>query len=109
MSRIGISLRSVLIPVGLAMLLLPSSAAKKIPAAGPSGRDIYMDRCGACHGEDGKGAGPAVGALKNIPSDLTLLAKRNGGAFPAEHVQKIVGGWADIGAHGSSEMPIWGD
>ena len=99
----------VLIPVGLSLVLIPHVIAKKNPVVTPGGRDIYMDRCGACHGEDAKGNGPAVGALKFAPGDLTLLAQRNGGTFPAEKVKNIVGQWVPINAHGSREMPIWGD
>jgi len=89
--------------------LIPQVIAKKNPAISPSGREIYMNRCSACHGEDGKGNGPAVGALKIAPANLTLLAQRNAGAFPTERVKNIVGQWVEIGAHGSREMPIWGD
>jgi mono/diheme cytochrome c family protein len=109
MSRIGIYLRRVIILVGLTILFVPNIAAKKKPAIGQSGHDIFMDRCSACHGHDGKGNGPAVGSLKVAPADLTLLAKRNGGTFPAERLRKMLSEWVDIGAHGSREMPIWGD
>jgi len=109
MSRIAISLCRVLILAGLTILFVSTIAAKKNPAIGPSGRDIYMDRCGVCHGDDGKGNGPAVGSLKVAPADLTLLTMRYGGTFPTEQVKKIVGDWVDITAHGSREMPIWGD
>jgi mono/diheme cytochrome c family protein len=105
----GISLLRVIIPFGLSILLIPQVVAKKNPVTSPSGRDVYMDRCSACHGEDGKGNGPAVGALKVAPADLTLLAKRNAGAFPTERVKNIVGQSVEISAHGSREMPIWGD
>jgi len=109
MSRIGISLCRLMIPVGIMILLVPNIVAKKQPAVVESGRDIFMDRCAACHGDDAKGNGPAVGALKTAPVDLTLLAQKNGGVFPAERLKRIVGGWENIGAHGSREMPIWGD
>lgn len=105
MSKISISLTSV----GLAILLLSTVAAKRNPTLEPSGRDIYMDRCSACHGEDGKGDGPAVGALRIAPTDLTVLAQKSGGSFPEEQVKYIIGGWANLTAHGSREMPIWGD
>jgi mono/diheme cytochrome c family protein len=98
-----------MIPVGLTMLLTPNIAARKKPVPGPSGRDIYMERCSVCHGDDGRGNGPFVGSLKIGPADLTLLAARNGGVFPTERVKNIVGEWVDITAHGSREMPIWGD
>jgi len=107
MSRIGP--RRTIILVGLTILFLSSITAKKNPAIGQSGHDIFMDRCSACHGDDAKGNGPAVGALKVAPADLTLLAKRNEGTFPAERVRKMLGEWVDISAHGSREMPIWGD
>lgn len=99
----------VMIIAGPVMIVALGLAAKKESVLSPSGREIYMDRCAACHGEDAKGNGPSVGALKVAPSDLTLLAKRNGGAFPAERVKNIVGGWANLAVHGSREMPIWGD
>jgi len=108
MSKIGVSLCRVAIPLGLTIAFVSSVTAKKTPAISPTGREIFMDRCGACHGEDGKGNGPAVGALKTAPGDLTLLAKKNGGTFPSERVKEIVGGWADLPIHGSREMPIWG-
>jgi hypothetical protein len=90
-------------------LFASNIAAKKKPAIAPSGRDIYMDRCSVCHGEYGKGIGPAVGSLKIAPADLTPLTTKNGGVSPAERVKNIVGEWVDITAHGSREMPIWGD
>jgi mono/diheme cytochrome c family protein len=92
----------------LALPMAPDIAAKNKPVIGPTGRDIYMDRCSACHGEDGRGQGPAVAALKIASGDLTLLSKKNGGIFPVERVKNIVGEWVAITAHGSRETPIWG-
>ena len=109
MSRMAIFLYTVMIAVGLTMLCMPNIAAKEKSAIGQSGREIFRDRCGACHGEDGTGNGPAAGSLMILPADLTLLAWRNGGTFPVERVRKIVGDWVPISAHGSREMPIWGD
>src|SRR5579863_9452117 len=108
MSRIRFSFRRVMILAGLAILFVPSIAAKKKPAIGQSGHEIFMDRCSACHGDDGTGNGPAVGSLKVAPADLTFLAKSNAGKFPAQRVRKILSEWVDINAHGSREMPIWG-
>lgn len=76
MSRISISLCRVLIPVGLTILFVPNIAAKKKLAIVQSGDAILMDRCGACHGNDAKGNGPAVGSLKVAPAELTLLARQ---------------------------------
>jgi mono/diheme cytochrome c family protein len=111
MSRIDTPLRIVMILVGLTVLFVSDLPAQKNPAIGPSGQEIYIDRCGACHGEYGKGDGPAAGSLRVGPTNLTLLAKRNGGIFPAEWVRKVVGGEeeVDIIAHGSRQMPVWGE
>jgi mono/diheme cytochrome c family protein len=70
---------------------------------------LYQAYCATCHGKDAKGNGPAVSALKVRPADLTHLAKRNGGKFPLDRVQKTISGDAPgTPAHGAREMPIWG-
>jgi hypothetical protein len=61
-----------------------------------------------CHGVDGRGSGPAAEALKVPPSDLTALAKKNGGTYPANHVAAAIHGELRLPAHGSKEMPVWG-
>ena len=68
---------------------------------------MYNEYCGSCHGLDGKGSGPAAPALKAQPTDLTLLAQKNGGKFPAAHVESSI---RDVtqNAHGSKDMPVWG-
>jgi hypothetical protein len=72
------------------------------------GRDLFRAYCASCHGADGKGGGPVAPALKNDLPDLTTIAKRNGGIFPAERVRRIIAGEDAIIAHGSREMPVWG-
>ncbi len=42
------------------------------------------------------------------PPDLTTLAQRHDGKFPAEYVAGIVRFGQPIAAHGSSDMPVWG-
>lgn len=73
-----------------------------------SGSEMYRAHCAACHGKDGAGDGPAASALKVLPTDLTLLAKRNGGKFPELKVINTIGSVTQYPAHGSSEMPTWG-
>ena len=73
------------------------------------GEQLFRAYCAACHGEDGRGHGPAESALKTPPADLTSIAKRNGGTFPRDRiVQYVANGDSTIPAHGSKEMPIWG-
>jgi mono/diheme cytochrome c family protein len=69
---------------------------------------MFINYCASCHGRDGKGSGPAASALKTTPVDLTALTKKNGGKFPDAHVATVLRGQADLAAHGSKEMPVWG-
>ena len=73
-----------------------------------SGKQLYETHCGVCHGADAKGGGPYAPQLKTWPPDLTTLAKRNGGTFPAMRINETIDGEFDKSPHGSREMPIWG-
>jgi mono/diheme cytochrome c family protein len=73
-----------------------------------SGHDMYTAYCAVCHGTDGKGGGPAAEALKVPPTDLTTLSRNHGGEFPAERVGAVIRGQAELTAHGTREMPVWG-
>ena len=75
-----------------------------------AGRDLFAFYCATCHGRKGTGDGPVAAALKSPPSDLTQLARRNGGTFPRQRVEAFVTGDGDVEmpAHGSSDMPVWG-
>src|ERR1035437_6573086 len=73
-----------------------------------SGKEMYGSYCAACHGNDGRGDGPATAALKSRPSDLTDLAKRNAGKFPELRVFTAINGDLRVTVHGSKDMPIWG-
>jgi mono/diheme cytochrome c family protein len=84
---------------------------KHAPAAATSpasGKEMFMSYCASCHGKDAKGDGPAAGALKQGPADLTSLAKQNGGKYPTDKVTSVLRGQASLMAHGDQEMPVWG-
>jgi len=53
-------------------LLLTLSLAQADPAT--EGRSIYVAKCQACHGSEGKGDGPAARALPKPPRDFTSAA-----------------------------------
>lgn len=74
-----------------------------------SGEEMYLSYCAACHGDHGKGDGPAAAAMKQPPADLTVLAKNNSGNFPASHVVQVLNYGVAAPAHGSKDMPIWRD
>ena len=73
------------------------------------GKDLFLTRCASCHGEDGKGNGPAAVALKNPPADLTQISKKNGGTFPRAQVIRFMDGERPVPAHGPRHMPVWGE
>jgi hypothetical protein len=73
-----------------------------------SGKMSYESNCAACHGQNGKGDGPVSAELRTKPSDLTLIARRNDGVFPADVLYRIIDGRRTGRAHGSYEMPVWG-
>jgi mono/diheme cytochrome c family protein len=90
----------------------PAPQIKQVPiqqTSAVSGQQMYTTYCAACHGADARGHGPAASALKIPPSDLTLLTFMNGGTFPANHVSSTLRLGTRNAAHGSVEMPIWGD
>jgi|SRR5579864_5263521 len=73
------------------------------------GSQIFRDHCAVCHGKDGRGRGPATIALKDTVPDLTVIARRNGGVFPATRVKAVIDGTQEgASAHGSREMPVLG-
>lgn len=73
-----------------------------------AGNEMYASYCAVCHGKDGKGNGPAASAMKTPPTDLTTLAQKNGGKYPASHVAAVIRGQAMTPSHGSQDMPVWG-
>jgi mono/diheme cytochrome c family protein len=72
------------------------------------GGKIFRNYCASCHGVSGNGDGPAAPALKTKLPQLTTLAQRNGGTFPADRVRRTIAGDDVTVAHGSREMPVWG-
>ena len=73
-----------------------------------SGKEMFKTYCAVCHGTDAKGNGPAASAMKSQPADLTALAAKNGGKYPAAHVAAVIRGQATLPSHGSQDMPVWG-
>jgi mono/diheme cytochrome c family protein len=74
-----------------------------------AGRAEFQSSCASCHGADGKGKGSVSEQLKVPPPDLTILTKKNNGVFPTNAVYETIYGSKTIPAHGTREMPIWGE
>lgn len=96
----------------IALLSLTLAASISLPndaAAQPDiGKVEYDQSCASCHGLDGKGKGPFAQALELSVPDVTTLAKRNGGVFPATRAYSVIDGREAVKAHGTRDMPIWG-
>ena len=107
----------ILFLAGLVLFSLPVLLAgdqptiKKIPAhatTSMAGQDLFREYCAVCHGNDAKGSGPAAAALKTKPADLTLISRKNANKYPEIRVQRVINGEDEMVAHGSRDMPIWG-
>jgi mono/diheme cytochrome c family protein len=94
-----------LIIAGLAAGLAASAQAEDVDI----GKAEFQSSCASCHGADAKGNGPVSGQLKTRPSDLTLLTRTNNGVFPTNAVYETIYGSKSVPAHGTRDMPIWGE
>jgi mono/diheme cytochrome c family protein len=74
-----------------------------------SGEISFALYCVSCHGEFGKGDGPVASALNTPPADLTRLVAKYDGVFPADQVYQFIDGRRDVLAHGTRDMPVWGN
>ena len=106
MSRVSCILLLGLILVTSPRVVLAESTSAQLVK---SGKEEFHRYCISCHGMDARGTGPASGALKASPADLTEIVKRRGGGeFPVEEISGKIDGRANLPAHGTREMPIWG-
>lgn len=90
-------------------------AAAQTPGAAPAaeshvaGKSVFTTYCASCHGESGRGNGAVAIFLRRRPADLTQIAIRNKGTFPADRVYRMIDGRQVVKVHGDSQMPVWGD
>jgi len=110
-TRVVIALVALVVAFAILGADTPTAIKKVQPSrtSPSSGKDMFTTYCAVCHGTDAKGGGPAVAALKMPPPDLTTMTKRNGGKFPELRVFNTINGDLNMPAHGSKDMPVWGD
>ncbi len=77
------------------------------PAGTVSGADLYKQLCAGCHGADAKGVGPTSPYCSVPPTDLTLLTKKNHGAFPEQKVTQILRYGTEKPNQSTTYMPVW--
>lgn len=84
-------------PVG-EQALLPATQPPVQENSDKSGADIFARNCAGCHGDQGRGDGPAAAALLPPPADLTMRV------LSAEQLNSVM----INGVYGSA-MPAWRD
>jgi mono/diheme cytochrome c family protein len=90
------------------LLLIAAVAARAQDYSGYSGAQLYARFCASCHGDKGFGDGVVASSFNIAVPDLTRIAKRQGGVYPAEKVRQIIDGRAPLRPHGTRDMPVWG-
>ena len=98
--------RHILVLTSLLAFLIPGSISADQTQIGER---EYKSHCAGCHGPDGEGNGPFVEFLKTAPPSLTSLARNNQGVFPYTRIYEVINGTQSIAAHGTRDMPIWGE
>jgi mono/diheme cytochrome c family protein len=73
------------------------------------GQKYFVHYCASCHGTDGSGDGPVAKSLTKPPANLRLLADKYGSPLPAERISRLIDGRDAIRAHGTADMPVWGE
>jgi mono/diheme cytochrome c family protein len=102
-------MRPSLVAILVCTTALAASAARAPSKGGAEGRVLYTRYCGSCHGIDADGHGPVASVLSRAPGDLRRLGERYGRPLDADRVARWVDGREDVAAHGSREMPVWGE
>ena len=82
--------------------------ANEDPPPTPSGEYLFRTHCASCHGVNAKGDGPLADSMRQRPTDLTEIARRNKGVFPSDEIGRIIDGRTAVKGHGGT-MPVWGD
>ncbi len=72
--------------------------------ASPAGRQLFLQTCASCHGNEGKGDGPAAAALSPKPADLTTGTFKHGGS-PQEIFRTITSGVPGTAMMGRASTP----
>lgn len=101
-----------LVALAIGMLALGAGAASALPpdVCDPNrplnGSQLYAAHCATCHGADATGGWTPTGAAA---PDLTQLAQKAKGKFPAARVADVIRYGGAISGHGAAKMPVWAE
>jgi mono/diheme cytochrome c family protein len=73
------------------------------------GQKYFMRYCASCHGIKAMGDGPVAKSLSKPPANLRMLSDKYGSPLPAARLADIIDGRDAVRAHGTAEMPVWGE
>jgi len=105
MPRLTSLFSGALVASAWALMVTGQAIAQDVEA----GREEYRMHCAACHGLEGRGDGP-IGQILKVPApNLALITERNGGKYPVRKIYDIIEGSSVVAAHGTRDMPLWGD
>lgn len=93
--------------LGAALILTASLVSPAFAQDAAEGEGLFAAYCATCHGADASGSGPMAELIAIKTPDLTGLAARNGGVFPAAAVAGQIDGRDPLQAHGG-DMPVFG-
>jgi mono/diheme cytochrome c family protein len=86
-----------------------SAPAHAQQAETPSpGQQAFLQYCASCHGAHGDGQGPLAEELRTAPTDLTRLREQFGSPLQTQRLLERIDGRRMARAHGSRDMPVWG-
>lgn len=94
--------------LGVLLAMSIGLASTRLVAEGPqtasrfSGGADFQVFCASCHGTAGKGDGVLAGVIRKRPADLTQIAIKKGGVYPADAVFKVIDGGRE-----HTDMPAW--
>lgn len=78
-------------------------------AADHPGKAPFDQYCASCHGPAADGNGPVAAELKVAPADLRKLGRKYGTPLPMPKLREFVDGRTMARAHGTGDMPVWGE
>lgn len=104
-SLVWVITASLLVAPGLVV----AADTKLDAAAAAKGQLTFVRYCVSCHGPSARGDGSLAGDLRVPVPDLTTLSSRSGGKYPYERVVRIITSGEVVRAHGTPDMPAWGD
>jgi mono/diheme cytochrome c family protein len=96
------------------LLVVPAAALAQTPEVvtnrqTTAANEVFRTYCATCHGTSARGDGPLSTSMTRKPANLTEIAQRNGGVFPADIVFRTIDGRQPLKGHGGPDMPVWGD